>query len=94
MTFLDILGALHANIIDLEQQDAHELYSILISSLDNVLGERKRLTLAKSNLSSVSDICLEDTLVEGSEKNIENPLLGYTKTSFTCSSCRVEVFLH
>ena len=54
MEFLNILGDLHANIINLEQQDAHELYSILINSLDNAIKERKIPTLAKSTFSSIS----------------------------------------
>jgi hypothetical protein len=81
---LDLINTVKEGLINLEQQDAHELYAALIGSFEEVINKQKNIDL--SNSARLAD-------QEGEEKEIENRLIGFTKSSITCTVCRNEVQL-
>lgn len=50
VNFLQIVGSF-SDIINLEQQDAYELYSIIVSAFEQVLNSRNSVSLCRSSLS-------------------------------------------
>lgn len=75
---LGLIDSVKQGLINLEQQDAHELYAALVGSFEEVVNRRKTLNLSNS--------------VRAEEQpEVENRLIGFTKSSITCTRCRNEV---
>lgn len=75
---LSLINTVKEGLINLEQQDAHELYAALVGSFEEVVNRRKTINLSNS-------VRLEDPC------EVENRLIGFTKSSITCTVCKNEV---
>jgi hypothetical protein len=76
---LELISGIKEDLINLEQQDAHELYSALIGCFEEAVSQQKRIDLSASAR-------MED------QEELENCLIGYTKSSITCTTCKAEVY--
>jgi hypothetical protein len=77
---LSTIEEVREGLINLEQQDAHELYAAIISCVDNALNRQKSIDLSASARFEEED-------------EFENPLIGYLKSSTICMTCKSEVNL-
>lgn len=75
MDLLDILSRTQSGLINFEQQDTYELYSAIVRPFDEFFNKRKSVNL------SVSQLNLD-------EEEINNCLLGYTKSTIQCMTCQ------
>jgi hypothetical protein len=72
---LGLINAVKEGLINLEQQDTHELYAALIGSFEEVVNRRKTIDLSNS-------------VQMGEREEVENRLIGFTKSSITCTLCK------
>jgi ubiquitin C-terminal hydrolase len=77
----DLVTALASNLVNQRQQDAQELYQLLISALDNETQKQKSKQEG-----------LEGALhLEQDNELIENPLNGLLASYTTCKKCKYSV---